>query len=306
MSSPTRLIQAALEKIDAARLNILIVEDNDVTRRLATELLRAAGFVHISLARTQEEALEVLSACSPDLILCSWGLGDACGLDLVSMVRKAAVDKAISVRHPLVPIVLMSSRRRLSQVKLARNAGINEFIIKPFSANSLLKAVTAALVKPREFIISASYIGPCRRRHKDKAYAGALRRKEDTAIIRHRQSRALFYKTLCSEMDNLRDLISAIEGLEAKSLNHFLDRIALFEKRALSLEQAAIATALNSVLSYVSDERDASEISLILLHLKSIARLCSPQNDRPEVVTSILSELTASVRKSKKRRKQAA
>ena len=62
----------------------------------------------------------------------------------------------------------------------ARDAGVTEFIVKPVTANSVLSRMQAVIFKPRPFVKSEGYNGPCRRRVNDPKFAGPYRRAGDS------------------------------------------------------------------------------------------------------------------------------
>jgi hypothetical protein len=64
-------------------------------------------------------------------------------------------------------------------VEAARLAGVNGYLRKPISQLALKKRVRAVVVHPRPFIVTATYVGPCRRRRQDPDYAGPWRRLDD-------------------------------------------------------------------------------------------------------------------------------
>ena len=57
---------------------------------------------------------------------------------------------------------------------------MNEFIVKPITAKAVLDRINAVIMRPRAFIQSADYVGPCRRRRDQPDYAGPFRRSADT------------------------------------------------------------------------------------------------------------------------------
>ena len=137
--------QRLLRKVNCPAVSLLIVEDNDASRRLVIELLRAAGFVNLSFARNAEEALDHLQNQAPDLMLLDWNLPGMSGLELVTLIRAAAHRPDVRIPDPALPVVMLTARQRANDVALARDAGISEFVVKPFSTSSLLKAISSAL-----------------------------------------------------------------------------------------------------------------------------------------------------------------
>src|SRR6185503_14607461 len=79
-----------LRRVDGSRINILIVEDNDSSRRLLVELLRSSGFSNLSVARDAEDAIDQMQRHAPDLLILDWGLPGMSGIELARTIRRAA------------------------------------------------------------------------------------------------------------------------------------------------------------------------------------------------------------------------
>ena len=63
----------------------------------------------------------------------------------------------------------------------ARNAGVHEFLLKPYTAGDLFKRVENVMLKPRPWIEAVMYVGPDRRRFNSGEFAGAKKRRSDGA-----------------------------------------------------------------------------------------------------------------------------
>ena len=74
---------------------------------------------------------------------------------------------------------MMTGHVERSRVEQARDAGVNEFILKPLTPTALVSRLEAVLQRPRAFVRLPSYFGPDRRRRDDPAYRGPRRRAED-------------------------------------------------------------------------------------------------------------------------------
>jgi DNA-binding response OmpR family regulator len=63
-------------------------------------------------------------------------------------------------------------------VTAARDAGVTDFLSKPFTVTGLLKRIEALIFQPRPFVRAPDYFGPCRRRKPDPDYRGMERRRK--------------------------------------------------------------------------------------------------------------------------------
>jgi putative two-component system response regulator len=122
---------------DAGRGRLLVVDDDEQVRGLLVKLLRITGHV-VEEASSAEEALPKLKANPPDLILLDMELPGRSGLDLVPEIRALPL-------HRLTPIVMLTGAATQARKVRAIEAGVTEFLSKPFSNVELAARVRALL-----------------------------------------------------------------------------------------------------------------------------------------------------------------
>jgi DNA-binding NtrC family response regulator len=75
---------------------------------------------------------------------------------------------------------MMTGYSARPRVQAARDTGVTEFLVKPFSADSMAKRIAHVINRPRDFVaVEKGYFGPDRRRKKTTNYNGPKRREED-------------------------------------------------------------------------------------------------------------------------------
>lgn len=154
-------------------ISILIVDDNQHMRRILKELLRAAGVTDVKEASDPVEAFEYLKASLIDLLLVDLAMPLIDGVEFTKMIRTNEDSP-----NPFLPIIMITGHSERSRVNAARDAGVNEFLVKPVTARSLMERLTLIVNKPRNFVKSKEYFGPDRRRRPDPNYSGSERRKD--------------------------------------------------------------------------------------------------------------------------------
>ena len=154
---------------------ILVVEDNAHTAALVRQALLAAGAYEVVVAGDGSQALSVLGQMRPDVLVTDMVMPVTGGLELVNIVRQAALSPNVGVPDPTIPIVLVSAFANRQSVRDAQAAGIDAFVVKPFSLGSLVKRVDRAGRRTVAFIIGPNYIGPDRRAKR----GGGARRRTD-------------------------------------------------------------------------------------------------------------------------------
>lgn len=92
-----------------------------------------------------------------DLAVIDSSLKDMTGVDAVAQLRHSTTAKRD------IPVILLDSCRDHDLIRRARDAGVNEYVRKPFTAKTLLASVHSIIENPRPFILCNTYIGPDRR-----------------------------------------------------------------------------------------------------------------------------------------------
>ncbi|WP_304164087.1 PleD family two-component system response regulator [Phenylobacterium aquaticum] len=149
------------------------MDDNIRTIDLVKTMLRGFGFERFTEATTLAEAKKILKATPPDLMLLDYMMGTEEGVTLARWLRNDPASPA-----PQLPIIMLTGHADRARVMAARDAGINEICVKPFTPADLIKRILTTFESPRPFVNSGSgYFGPDRRRHDDPRYKGPERRK---------------------------------------------------------------------------------------------------------------------------------
>ncbi|WP_241095044.1 response regulator [Marinicauda algicola] len=156
------------------RLNILVVDDNAAMRGLVRTVLTAFGCEMIFEASTAQHCVEVLRAKAIDIIVLDWKMKPVDGISLVKLLRNPNKSP-----NPYVPIIMLTAYAELSKVREARDAGVTEFMAKPFSADALYRRIQSIVNRPRPFVRTKVFFGPDRRRLAKPDYEGPERRDDE-------------------------------------------------------------------------------------------------------------------------------
>lgn len=160
---------------DFSNVRMLIVDDNLPLVQLTKAILETFGVKHIDTASNGETGFEKFCDGQYDLVLIDWVMKPVNGIELTRRIRND--DKS---PNKFVPIILMSGYNEKKKVLEARDIGVTEFLVKPFTAKDLYKRLAHVIERPRTFIASEDFFGPDRRRRSTMSeYTGPQRRKED-------------------------------------------------------------------------------------------------------------------------------
>ena len=162
---------------DIAQASVLVMDSNAFTRGITLGFLRAAGVSRLADAASLEDAIGRCREIEPHAVLVEWEDKGLDGLDITRTIRSGAtpIDRAI-------PIVLTTSRASITDVETARRTGVTEYAVKPMSAKALVSRIEQVLYRPRPFVVTDSYVGPCRRRSIDPYFMGPFRRAADPRL----------------------------------------------------------------------------------------------------------------------------
>lgn len=291
-----------LSKIDCARLAVLVVEDNDASRRLVIELLRATGFENINFARDAEEAIAEMQGQDPDILLLDWNLPGMSGLDLVRHIRAAATKNDPRFTNPELPIVMLTARQRARDVTAARNAGVNAFVVKPFSTASLLKAVCGSLTRKRRFVAEPAYVGPDRRRRRAETYPGLLQRAEDRAAVEAQAP----LKPSSIALDGLRESLKAGGRLAARDVERKVRDMVESERKAQEIRLSLMERAAQSLNAYIGLFGREADAEVVDVHLDALIRLNEVPQGQEILANGIVRHLDTLVAKRTEGRKSLA
>ncbi len=120
-------------------LRVLLIDDNELTRRMMGRVLRAFGIIQICDASDGREALETahLYFC-PNVIVTDWDMKSMDGLTFVSELRMTQPSSAN------VPVVMISVRTGEAAIRTAKDAGIDEYLPKPIDPAALYNVLVCA------------------------------------------------------------------------------------------------------------------------------------------------------------------
>lgn len=143
------------------RISFMVVDDNAHMRVLLRRVLRGLGSDMVVEAADGSAALMRMEDDLPDILILDWVMAPMDGLDLTRFIRKSAESP-----NPYMPIIMMTGFADRDRVFQARDAGVNEFVVKPLAASTLFSRIGAIIERPRPFVRVGEFFGPDRRRRK--------------------------------------------------------------------------------------------------------------------------------------------
>lgn len=119
-------------------MNVLIVDDYKTMLRIIGNLLKQLGFNHVDEATDGSMALEMFKSKTYGLVISDWSMEPMSGLDLLKHVRALPTNNN-------VPFVMVTAESKTENVIAAKQAGVSNYIVKPFNAETLKAKLVSVL-----------------------------------------------------------------------------------------------------------------------------------------------------------------
>jgi two-component system chemotaxis response regulator CheY len=121
-----------------AEMKFLIVDDFSTMRRMVKGVLNELGYSNVTEADDGSTALPLLRDGNFDFLITDWNMPGMPGLELLKAVR--AIPKLAKL-----PVLMLTAEAKRNQIVEAAQAGVNGYVIKPFTADVLKKKLTKIL-----------------------------------------------------------------------------------------------------------------------------------------------------------------
>jgi two-component system chemotaxis response regulator CheY len=129
---------AVEDRIVSKDMKFLVVDDFSTMRRIIKNLLNDLGYANVSEADDGSTALPMLQTGNYDFLITDWNMPGMPGLDLLKAVRADA-------RLAKMPVLMLTAEAKREQIIEAAQAGVNGYVIKPFTAVKLKEKIDKIL-----------------------------------------------------------------------------------------------------------------------------------------------------------------
>ena len=119
-------------------MNVMVVDDYNTMRRIIRNLLKQLGFDNVEEAAHGGEAFTKLHEKTYGLVISDWNMEPVTGMELLKQVR--ADEK---LKH--LPFIMVTAESKPENVIAAKQAGVSNYIVKPFNAETLKTKMSAVL-----------------------------------------------------------------------------------------------------------------------------------------------------------------
>ena len=249
---------------------VLIIDPNAANTRLLADLLRNFSLCQTHWAQTDKRGLAMARDLDPQIIFAELKADGVDGVAFTKALRRSDY----TTRD--VPVVVITAEPTAQAIMAARDAGVHEFLRRPFNMGDLQKRIDAVSLKKRDWVEAVAYIGPDRRRFNSADYSGPRKRRSDEGTPEmQRIGQALkIVKSALAAID--RDPKQVYRALKAQA-----DDLAAIA--AANPAHAALGAAARGLQAYLLEAAKVGRLTRGPIEEHNAALLAaSPAEARPE------------------------
>lgn len=183
------------------RVQVLVVNSSEKAGNLIKSLFQQLGFTHVVVAHSAAAAVFTMRQVRVDMLVVDsqlyttrreqsvepdWELMS--GIEFVQRLRHATHSP-----NRFAPAIVLSDTFTEQDIRRARDAGVNELLMKPLAAKDFCDRITQMFDKPRNFITAPGYKGPCRRRRAALRDDEEERRTREVRVVRADELRTVHW-----------------------------------------------------------------------------------------------------------------
>lgn len=257
---------------------IMVADPSRHARSMMCDVLAHAGYGDLIQATNEQDVLEYLEQSRPKIVVMPAGFPGLSGLAFTKRVRAG---------HNFVPretsIILTTDAPTRSFLDATREVGVDEVVVLPYTAQSLIARIRSVIERPRPFVDCAVYVGPCRRRRMLQDYRGPRRRAADPSaaapagpLWESENNRAAV--RLC--VQKLSEHGALLSAEDRQKLRHVYHSVMQIETEATRANDEALGAAARSLGRYIQalGANAQLEQDVVTTHVDAMHTLCLAAN----------------------------
>lgn len=237
---------------------VLIVDPANASARLLADLMRNIAPVQLWHANSNRKGLDAARQVNPQLIFVELSGPEVDGVGFARQIRRS--DAACR----MAPIIMVTATATAAGILAARDAGVHEFLRKPYTAKDLLRRLEAVTLHPRDWVEAVEYVGPDRRRFNSGDYSGPLKRRSDAAATPDAQR-------IIQALKIVRSAIPAVATDPNQAMRALLAQMVELQRGASVTNDPKLAVAVNEFQLYLAQVAGAP-----VLKADEIAKRAAP------------------------------
>jgi len=121
-------------------IKVLVVDDMSTMRRIVKNVLKQIGYTDMDEAENGEEGLKKLRVGGYGLVVSDWNMPVMSGIELLKAIRADP-----ELKH--LPVLMVTAEAQKENIMEAVQAGVNNYVVKPFTAEALQEKLTKVFAK---------------------------------------------------------------------------------------------------------------------------------------------------------------
>ena len=229
-----------IQRMSPLLQRVMIVDPLPSGSKLVGDLMRDIARSHVWVAETAEKALRLAGSYDPQIMFVEMGPQPLDGIAFVRELRRSH----ISARY--APVVMITSQATAAGILGARDAGVHEFLCRPFTLKDLLRRLEAVTLRGRDWVEAVNYVGPDRRRFNSGDYQGALKRRSDNRTTPDGER-------LAQALKILRSATNAVGSDPMQAMRAMHAQVAEIRKCGMSAADLKLTTAAIDFSQYLGE-----------------------------------------------------
>jgi len=209
---------------------VMVIDPQPSSARLVGELMRDIARSQIWVAESNDKAIRLAASYDPHIIFVEMKSGEVDGITFTRELRRSH----LSARY--APVIMVTGQATAAGILSARDAGVHEFLRKPFTMKDLLRRLEAVTLRQRDWVEAVNYVGPDRRRFNSGDYSGSLKRRSDNSATPDAER-------LAQALKILRSAIAAVLTDPAQAMRSMQAQVAELRKCGMSVADLKLTTA---------------------------------------------------------------
>lgn len=256
------------QRLIAAHLQRVLIVDPTPSARLLSDLLKELGARSIHVDGTGKGAQEACRAIQPQMIFTELNGPQLDGLAFVKAVRHS------TWACRMAPITVVTGDATAQTIMASRDAGVHEFLRKPFTMKDLMRRVEAVTLKSRPWVEAVHYVGPDRRRFNSGDYQGVRKRKSDGRAPTQGERVGQALKIM-------RSAIDAVETHPQQAVRAMMAQAAELQTVAIELNDVHLAGAVAQLHTMISSAVSSGRLTRANLEAGAAALWAFKTEDAP-------------------------
>lgn len=219
---------------------VVVVDPQPHSARFTGELMRNVAHSQVWVAESNDKAIKMVGSYDPHIIFVEMQAGDVNGAEFTRALRRSR----LKCRY--APVIMVTSQATAGGILAARDAGVHEFLRKPFTMKDLLRRLEAVTLRQRDWVEAVGYIGPDRRRFNSGDYSGPLKRRSDAQVTPDAAR-------LAQALKILRSSIAAVDLDPEQAMRSMLVQASDLQKAGMAVADLKLTTAAIDFGRYLAE-----------------------------------------------------